>query len=370
VTRHLDAPITGLEVAAYTVPTEAPESDGTLQWSDTTMVVVHLTAGGCRGVGYTYATAGCVPIVHDLLEDEVVGRDALDVPGIWHAMVRRIRNLGRPGVASTAIAAVDTAAWDLKAKLLELPLFRLLGPLRDEVPIYGSGGFTSYDLDELTAQLGGWVHDDGIPRVKMKIAVDFGRDPAADVERARVVRGVIGEGVQPLVDANGAYDVKTAIAQARAFEALGVVWFEEPVTSDDLAGLRAVRDATTVEVAAGEYGYDLTYFERMLAAGAVDVLQADVSRCAGITDWLRVAALAAGRHRDVSGHCAPMLHVHPACAVANLRHLEYFHDHVRLEHLLLDGVLSPVGGTLRPDPDRPGMGIELKTADAERWRRA
>jgi L-alanine-DL-glutamate epimerase-like enolase superfamily enzyme len=279
-------------------------------------------------------------------------------------MVNAIRNHGRPGVASSAIAAVDLALWDLKARMLGQPLCRLLGMQRDAVPIYGSGGFTSYTDEQLADQLGGWVHSDGIPRVKMKVGTSWGSAGPRDIERVARVRAEIGDRAELFVDANGAYTRKQAVRIERAFRDCGVTWFEEPVSSDDLAGLREVRAAITSDVAAGEYGYDVRYFDRMCSAGAVDVLQADVSRCAGITEWLRVAAIAAAHGLEISGHCAQSLHVAPACAVPNLRHLEYFHDHARVDRLLFDGVLDPDGGTPDPNLDCAGMGLELKEPDA------
>ncbi|HYY78468.1 MAG TPA: enolase C-terminal domain-like protein [Actinomycetes bacterium] len=363
-----EAAVDRLDTAAYTVPTEAPESDGTLTWTETTVVVVEARAGDRTGLGFTYATGACATLVRDVVEAAVVGRDPLDVPGAWEAMVRLVRNLGRPGIASTAIAAVDTALWDLKARLLELPLHRLLGAVREQVPVYGSGGFTSLSDGELVEQLGGWVGQ-GIPRVKMKVGAGWGGRAGDDLRRVALVRERLGDGVELYVDANGGYGRKQAVRVGRRLAELGVSWFEEPVSSDDLEGLREVRDHCDADVAAGEYGYDLPYFRRMVAAGAVDCLQADVSRCAGITEWLRVAAVAAAAGLEVSGHCAQSLHAHPAAAVPNLRHLEYFHDHARTDRLLFDGVLDPGGGCLRPDPCRPGMGLELKRADAERWRR-
>ncbi|MGE0000240.1 MAG: enolase C-terminal domain-like protein, partial [Ilumatobacteraceae bacterium] len=274
---------------------------------------------------------------------------------------------GRPGVVSAAIAAVDIALWDLKAKIVRLPLANVLGRARDEAPVYGSGGFTSYSLDQLTAQLGGWV-DDGMPRVKMKIGTDWGSCPDQDVRRAATVRRVIGDGPELFVDANGAYSRKQAVRVGEQLADLGATWFEEPVSSDDLDGLRAVREMTDLDVAAGEYGSSLSYFEHMCAHGSVDVVQADVTRCAGITEWLRIAAVAQAHGLEISGHCAQSLHLHPALAVPNLRHLEHFHDHARLERMLFDGIPSPVGGTLRPDLSRPGIGVELKDSDAERFR--
>ncbi len=359
-----------LDVSVYTVPTEEPESDGTFLWTATTVVVAQPRAGGVTGLGFTYGTPACASVIHDLLEPVVLTSDPFDVTGTWRAMVDAIRNVGRPGIASMAIAAVDIALWDLKAKLLDLPLVRLLGAVHDEVAVYGSGGFTSYTEAELADQLGGWVHGQGIPRVKMKVGTAWGSRPERDMDRAEVARDAIGPDAELFIDANGGYTQKQAVRLASRYSDLGVTWFEEPVSSDDMAGLHEIRGLVAPDVAAGEYGYDLAYFQRMCAAGAVDVVQADVSRCAGITEWLRVAAVAAGHGLQVSGHCAQSLHAHVACAVPNIRHLEYFHDHARVDRLLLDGVLDPDGGVLRPDLTRPGLGLELKVADAAPYRRA
>lgn len=356
-----------LGVSVYTVPTAEAESDGTLTWDATTVVVAEPGAGGMTGLGFSYATGACARLIKDVLEEAVVGQDAMDVGRCWSAMVRSIRNVGRPGVTSMAIAAVDIALWDLKAKLCGLPLVKLLGQVRDGVAVYGSGGFTSFTDDELAAQLGRWAHGQEIPRVKMKVGEAWGSHPARDLQRVGVARATVGDDVELFVDANGGYTPKAAIRMAHEYAALGVTWFEEPVSSDHLAALAEIRGQTSIDVAAGEYGYDLFYFEAMCAAGAVDCLQADISRCAGLTEWLRVAALAEAHGLQVSGHCAQSLHLHPACAVDNVRHLEYFADHDRLDRLLFDGVVDPVRGVLHPDTSRPGLGLELKRADAQAY---
>jgi L-alanine-DL-glutamate epimerase-like enolase superfamily enzyme len=361
----VQAPVEELEVAAYTVPTDAPEADGTLAWEATTIVVVHASGGGETGLGYTYADESTAKLVESKLSDVVRGRDAMAPQAAWEAMVGAIRNLGRPGISSMAIAAVDLALWDLKARLLGLPLCRLLGMAHDRVPVYGSGGFTAYSNERLTSQLAGWAHQ-GIPRVKMKV----GSSPVDDPARVRAAREAIGDGTELFVDANGAYTRKQALELAERFrEEAAVSWFEEPVSSDDLAGLRLVRDRAPagMEVTAGEYGYDAPYFLRMLDAGAVDVLQADVTRCAGITELLRIDGLCRAHCVPLSLHCGPHIHLHPGLALAQLCHLEYFHDHVRIEHLLFDGVIEPREGALFPDLDRPGNGLELKRAEAERY---
>jgi L-alanine-DL-glutamate epimerase-like enolase superfamily enzyme len=197
-----------------------------------------------------------------------------------------------------------------------------------------------------------------------------GTRPAEDPRRVHAAREAIGPDAELFVDANGAYSRKQALAFAEAFTEYGVTWFEEPVSSDDLEGLRLIRDRAPagMEIAAGEYGYDPFYFRRMLDAQAVDVLQADATRCLGISGFLMVGALCEARPIPMSAHCGPSIHAHPCCSVPKLRHLEYFHDHARIEHMIFDGALDPVNGELRPDLSRPGMGLELKRQDAERYR--
>ena len=363
--KRVEVAIERLDVSAFVVPTDFPESDGTLAWDKTTLVVVEATGGGKQSLGYTYADTATALLIKDFLTPVITGRDAMAVDGTWAAMVHAIRNLGRPGIVSMAIAAVDAALWDLKARLLDLPLVTLLGAVREGVPVYGSGGFTSYSFEQLQEQLGGWVNE-GISRVKMKV----GTHPSDDLDRVRAAREAIGQKTELFVDANGAYSRKQAFAFAEKFkDDYGVSWFEEPVPSDDLEGLRLLRDRAPagLDIAAGEYGYDLIYFRRMLEAGAVDVLQADASRCAGITGFLRVATLCEANSIPLSAHCAPSLHAHPCCALTPVRHVEYFHDHERIEHMLFDGTLTPVNGELRPDLSRPGMGIEFKRSDATRF---
>lgn len=359
------APIDRIETSIYRIPTDRPESGGTLEWKSTTLVLVRATGGGETGIGYTYADNATAKIVDTLLAEVVAGLDAMDLPECWWKMVKSIRNLGRPGIASMAISAVDSALWDLKARLLGVPLVSLLGAVRESVPIYGSGGFTSYTVKQLEEQLASWVAQ-GITRVKMKI----GREAERDVQRVRAARKAIGPGTELFVDANGAYSRKQALKQAEAFFREGkVTWFEEPVSSDDLAGLKLIRDRgpAGMEIAAGEYGYDIGYFRHMLEMEAVDVLQADATRCGGITGFLQVASLCEAFHLPLSAHTAPALHTHVCCSAIPLRHLEYFHDHVRIERMLFDGVPEPVDGELCPDLSRPGMGLDLKLSDARRF---
>lgn len=354
-----------IQVSTCRIPTDAHESDGTFEWDATILVLVEATAADVTGIGFSYSDRATATLIEDSLGLVVTGMDAMDIPRAWIAMVQSIRNIGRPGVASMAISALDNALWDLKARLLEQPLVTLLGAARDTLPIYGSGGFTSYTDEQLQKQLSAWVDED-IPRVKMKV----GRELARDVDRVAAAREAIGADAELFVDANGAYSTKQALDLADEFSGYNVTWFEEPVSSDNLEALHLIRDRGPdgMDIAAGEYGYDETYFRRILDAGAVDVLQADATRCAGITGFMMTDALCQAAHIPLSSHCGPSMHLHAGCAAKTMRHAEYFHDHVRIENMLFDGVAQPVGGALKPDLTRPGHGLEFKRSDAEQFK--
>lgn len=358
-----------LETTVLRVPTDRPEADGTFDWDSTTVVVVEIrTADGRRGLGWTYASAAAAAVAHEDLRPAIEDLPLEDVRRAWTAMVAAVRNIGRGGVAATAISAVDIALWDLYARSRELPLFEALGPSRRAVPIYGSGGFTSYTVDELTRQLAGWVAA-GIPRVKMKIGTDRGSALGVDLQRILAARDAIGPSPELFVDANGAYSTKQALRLGREVEGVAS-YFEEPVSSDHLDELAMLRRTLEQDVAAGEYGWDPWYFRAMVEAGAVDVMQADATRCLGITGFLIAADIAYSAGLRFSAHCSPAIHAQAACAVPQIEHVEYFHDHARIESMLFDGAPVPDGGMLPPAQDRPGLGLELKRRDAERFRAA
>jgi L-alanine-DL-glutamate epimerase-like enolase superfamily enzyme len=335
------------------VELDEPESDATLTWDSLTCIVVQVEAGGESGLGYTYGDESVARFVESKLAAEVEGADPLRPQAAWASMQRAIRNAGRPGVGAMAVSAVDVALWDLKAKLLGVCLADLLGRFHDAVPVYGSGGFTSLSGAELAEQLSGWRE---LGRVKMKV----GREPERDPGRLRVAREAIGDEAELMVDANGAFRAKEALAWAERYSDFGVTYLEEPVSSDDRAGLRLVRDRAPagMAVAAGEYAWDL--FDLQELANCVDVLQADVTRCGGITNMLRADGICKARCLPFSAHCAPSISAHACAAMECALHIEYFADHVRAEGLLFDGTLEPEEGALRPDRARPGLGLELR----------
>ncbi|HEV2577769.1 MAG TPA: enolase C-terminal domain-like protein [Acidobacteriaceae bacterium] len=351
---------------AYTIPTDAPEADGTFAWNKTTLIVVEIRCEQSTGVGYTYSHKTAAPLARELMKEHVYGRSPFDTNALFSSMRKAQRNYGRDGIAATALSAIDIALWDLKAKLVGAPLCAVLGQMRPGAPVYGSGGFTTYSDEQLRAQLGGWVRD-GIPRVKMKI----GTHPEDDLRRVKVAREAIGKDAELFVDANGAYSRKQALEFAERFvRDYNVTWFEEPVSSDDLAGLKLMRDRAPegMDIAAGEYGWTAMYLRNMIEAEAVDVIQADATRCGGVTGFMDAAAIADAHPLPLSAHCGPSVHLHLACAARPLRHVEYFHDHVRIESMLFDGFRPAKEGVMYPDLSRPGIGLEFKRADAEQYR--
>jgi len=354
-----------LKVSAYKIPTATPEADGTIEWNSTTLVLVEINAADKNGIGYTYANEATAIVIDKVLKKIVVNTNVLDIPLLNAKMIAAIRNDGQTGIAMMAVSAVDNALWDLKAKLFDMPLCNLLGKSKDSMLIYGSGGFTSYNKNQLQQQLSGWI-DEGIQHVKIKI----GTEPEKDVERVKETRDAIGKNAKLFVDANGAYTIKQAIKKSFQFKEYNISWFEEPVTSDNLEGLQFIREHVQPEVniAAGEYGYNLPYFFHMLKANAVDVLQADATRCGGITNFLKAGALAEAQQIPFSSHCAPALHLHAALSLNNFYIAEYFYDHARIENMLFDGVMQPKNGCVYPDITRPAMGIEFKYSDAEKYK--
>jgi L-alanine-DL-glutamate epimerase-like enolase superfamily enzyme len=327
-------------------------------------VVVELRCGEHTGLGYTYGHPAVGQVIASKFGDLLRDADPMMPQRTWCEMQDQSRQLGHAGVAAMAISAVDVALWDLKAKLLGICLADALPRYREQVAIYGSGGFCNLTSEQLRSQVQGWV-DDGFRSIKIKV----GRDAEDDLRRLELVRSVAGGDIEVMVDANGANSPQDAVMRAERYRReFGVTYFEEPVSSEDLRGLAYVKQHTPagVAVAAGEYGWNLPYFEKMLEADAVHILQADVTRCGGITNLLRVDGLCKARCMAFSAHCAPAISAHACSAMETMVHIEYFHDHVRIESMLFDGTLDPEGGVLTPDRSRPGLGLEIKRTEADR----
>jgi len=320
---------------------------------------VHLiTDEGLEGLGLGGGAQAARVLIEKTLKPLLIGQDPLHLEKIWEDLFWVVRGVGRKGLAFCAISALDIALWDLKAKFFNVPLYQLLGPYTESVPIYGSGGWTHFSLDELVAEQTGYV-ERGMKSVKMKVGKDFGRSEQEDVRRLAAVRQAVGDEIEVLIDANNGYYAKQAIRMARAFEPYRVGWFEEPVLADDIEGLAAVARAIDIPVATGEHEYTKYGFKELIARGGADIVQPDVGRVGGVTEWLKVAHLAHAFNLPVAPHAYQLVHLHLACATPNLRIVEYLGVVEAADKVMYKEFPPSKDGLWSPYPDRPGLGLEL-----------
>jgi L-alanine-DL-glutamate epimerase-like enolase superfamily enzyme len=320
------------------------------------------TEDGATGVGYAYTLGHGGAAVHAMLEREIApaltGRTVTSLSGLWNELFWTLSWAGRSGVSTMAISAADIALWDAAAKQAGLPLFRLLGACREEIPAYGSGIDLAYSLDELLEEVGRF-QEQGFRSIKIKV----GRTYREDGERVHRVAREIGSEIGVMVDANMAWDLAEAARRVRAFEADGIAWLEEPLVPEDIEGHAALQEQTTVPIAAGETLFSPFEFKNYVRRGAIRIIQVDVTRVGGITAWLEVAALANTFHLPLAPHFVQDVHVHLLCAVPNAMVLEYlpwFDRFVEEPLVLREGIARP--------PERPGHGVTLRRDLLEPYR--
>ena len=329
---------------------------------------VHIkTDEGIEGLGTSAGSTAVQAVVEDSLKGVLIGEDPFNIEKLWNLMFWTVRGVGRKGIAFCAISALDIALWDLKAKALNLPLYRLLGPYTDTVPVYGSGGWTNFSESELVAEQVGYV-ERGFPRVKMKVGKDFGMSEDEDVKRLAAVRKAVGDDVEIYVDANNGYYAKQAIRMSQIFEQFDVKWFEEPVLADDIEGLSVISQSTTIPVATGEHEYTKYGFKELIVRGGADIVQPDIGRVGGVTEWMKVAHIAHGFNLPVAPHAYQLIHLHVACATPNLKVVEYLGVSDKSDRVWYTEFPEPVNGMWSPYPDRPGLGLELDPAAVKKFK--
>ncbi|MCH8115744.1 MAG: mandelate racemase/muconate lactonizing enzyme family protein [Chloroflexi bacterium] len=328
-----------------------------------TDIFVHIkTDEGLEGLGVGQARPphAIREIIERELKDLFIGEDPFNIEKLWNDMFWRMRNYARKGVALQALSSIDIALWDLKARALGLPLYRLLNPRYESVPVYGSGGWTNMTEEELVEEALGFV-ERGIPRYKMKVGKDFGNAEREDVQRVAAVRKAVGDDVEIYVDANMGYNVKQAIRMSHKFEDYDVRWFEEPILADNVEGFAQISRATQIPIATGENEYTRHGFKELIVHGGVDIVQPDVGRVGGVTEWMKVASLADSFGLSIAPHGVPNVHLQLCMAIPNLKVVEYFAGGwVTVGRTgFFTEVPVPVDGMWAPFPDKPGLGFEL-----------
>jgi len=351
-TTHLHSP-EGKPIQDATIPTPKNGSGGRGQ------IFVHIkTDEDIEGLGMTYASPGVIDVIENSLKQELVGKDPLDIEQLWNSMYWKVRGYGRKGIAFCAISAIDIGLWDLKGKYVNLPLYKLLGAYTDSVPVYGSGGWTNFSERELIEEMTGYVAD-GIPRIKMKVGKDFGLSEREDIERVAAVRKAVGDDVSIYIDANNGYYRKQAIYMAKEFEQFQIGWLEEPLIPDDIDGMADISRATSIPIATGEHEYTKYGFRDLIGRGGVDIVQPDIGRVGGVTEWMKVAHLAHSFNLPVAPHALQLAHLHVACATPNLKVVEYMNVSLEGDELWYIDFPKQKNGYWSPYPDKPGLGLEL-----------
>tara|TARA_Y100000590_G_scaffold33454_2_gene36656 strand:+ start:2043 stop:3146 length:1104 start_codon:yes stop_codon:yes gene_type:complete len=350
-------------------PDVQPVKHGTSKFSrkHSDQLFVHLkTDEGIEGLGIGEAPPGARAVVENGLRDILIGSDPFDIERLWSEMFWRINTYGRTGIALRALSAVDIGLWDLKAKALSQPLYKLLGGYTESILVYGSSGWTSFTEEELLSSLTKFV-ELGFVGVKMKVGKDFGNSEREDIDRVAAVRNSIGNDVALYVDANGAYRAKQAIYLAKEYENYQIGWFEEPVIADDIYGLAQVKNSIPIPVATGENEFTRHGFKELMSRDAVDIVQPDVGRVGGVTEWMKIAQLADSFNLQVASHCLQFVHIHLACSTPNFKILESLDMDNTTGDIWYTEVPQVQMGKLSPFPDRPGLGLELDPYAMEKW---
>lgn len=359
--------ITGIETRLYRIPPTVRIEDAIQRVSHWEWIVTTVsTDAGLTGTGFAYTLgmggAGIREIIDGYLAPLALGEDPRDVERIWTRGWLELHANGSGGFTTLALAPIDIALYDILARAAGVPLYRLLGGFRDSIPAYGSGINLHLEGEPLLEQMRAFLAR-GYRAVKMKVGRE---DPGEDVERVAAVRRLIGPGVALMLDANQKWTAGEAIRRASMLKPFDPFWLEEPILADDLPGHVHVRRSLGVPIAVGETLFTRYQFADYIRAGAVDVVQADIPRVGGFTEWLKIARLAESANLPVAPHFVMELSVHGLCAIANGLILEDLQGGSLTELGVLAEPIRVTGGRLSP-PARPGHGIVFDGAALARY---
>lgn len=323
--------------------------------------IVRITTDqGLEGFGVTYHEVGgeaTKSLIINNIAPKLIGRDPLETEVIWQEMFHYLRGIGRKGLMFCALSAVDIALWDLKGKIFEIPLYRLLGGNKTKIPVYGSGGWTSYSDEHLVEEMKGIVAQ-GYQIIKFKVGVNGGDTPLKDVERVRKVREAVGPDIKILLDANNCWDAATAVQFANRVREYNISLLEEPVFADDIRGLAKFKRGTDIPLATGEHEYTKFGARDLVLNEAADIIQCDGTRAGGYTEMLKIAAITQAWNLKFAPHAMENIHIHLISAVPNALYLERLLLFEELTSSVYINPPMPENGFMEI-PDLPGLGLEL-----------
>jgi len=353
--------ISKIQVHLVSAPVTGGFSDATRQVEKVGFAVVRVTTDqGLEGLGITYHEVGgeaTKALIERNMTPRLIGRDPFETEVIWADMTSYLRGVGRKGLMFCALSAIDIALWDLKGKITGLPLYRLLGGTERRVPVYASGGWTSYSDEQLVEEITGMVRQ-GYRMVKFKVGVEGGRNLRRDVERVAKVREAVGPAIGIMLDANNCWDAATGVQFANRVRDLDIMWLEEPVPADDIPGLARFRQGTDIPLATGEHEYTKFGVRDLILNGAADVVQVDAARAGGYTEMLKIAALTQAWNLKFAPHAMENIHVHLVSAVPNALFLERLLMFEEITARVFKNVPVPQDGYITI-PELPGLGLEL-----------
>ncbi|MCA9177078.1 MAG: mandelate racemase/muconate lactonizing enzyme family protein [Planctomycetales bacterium] len=343
----------------YQIPPTVSWEDATHRVANLEFIVTRITTdSGIVGVGFAYTTgiggSAILALIDDYCGAMLIGRDPRQIERLWSFLHGQLHRSGTGGINTLALSAIDIALWDITAKSLGTPLHQLLGARRDSIPTYGSGIDLFLSKDELVAEVEGWLAE-GHNAVKVKIGRDTAED---DLDRLLAVRKLIGPRRRLFVDANQRWSVPECMTRLQALSVVDIGWIEEPLHAEDIRGHADLRNLTRLPIALGESLYTRHQFADYLQANAVDFVQADVCRVGGISEWMKIANLAAAFHRPMAPHYLSEISVSVMCAIDNADILECVRGGSFTEMGALKSPLRMENGHAFPF-DAPGHGVDF-----------
>ncbi|MGZ8209997.1 MAG: mandelate racemase/muconate lactonizing enzyme family protein [Burkholderiales bacterium] len=360
--------ITHIDSQIVRLPLDEPLADGpTAKGATQSFIALRIgTDEGVQGIGISFfggaAMSGALKAAVDGLGALAMGENPLEIEAIVGKIRAAALSSGPAGIFTLALSAIDIALWDIRGKVFNQPVSRLLGGYRQRVPTYASGalmrGFPLAHVEKAAARL----VEKGFRQMKTQLALPGDTNPELEVERIRVVRNAVGPKTDLMCDINQRWDVRQAISIGSRVEEHHLFWLEDVVACDDYPGLAAVASALATPIAAGEYVYGLVPFRHMLEARSIDIVMIDVVRAGGITQWMKIAGMAEAFNLPVVNHLCPEISVHMVAAIPHGLTVEY----MPWSSKLFKEVPQPVNGELTV-PSKAGLGLEFDPEALKRW---